>query len=549
MLVKILMNKHFYTKVKVPVVFTGSFAIILMIVLPSFVMAQSSIKAEKGKRIEILNSNSFEYDETSGLKAKKLIGDVRLKHDDALMFCDSAYVYSESNTMDAYGNVKILQGDSLQLYGDSLKYDGNTKKAILRGNIRLVNTDVELTTKYLDYDRVENVAYYYDGGTMVSRERQDTLTSKKGYYYSNTQSFYFKEDVVLNNPEYDIVSDTMKFNSSTETVYFLGPTTINSEENFIYTENGWYNTKTNISTFFSNSYIYSDNKIIEGDTLYYERDNGYGEITCNATITDTVENLVIGGDLVHLFEKKDSVMVTKEALLSQFFDADTLYLHADTFKVSSQIIKKELLPSDTLLINGVDSNSVDTVRNLYAYNHVKFFKSDMQGKADSVVYNFSDSTVNFYNDPVIWSKENQLTADFIYLLISKGKIHSIHMNQRAFIISKADSVLDNFNQIKGKNMVGYFKEQELRRIDVKLNAETIYYPKDDDEKYIGVNKAQGENMRVILEDRTLKTLTFIKDPEGVLYPLNEPSPKELILKGFSWRINEQPKEMFDVFIK
>jgi lipopolysaccharide export system protein LptA len=535
----------FHKRFKAPVFFTGTFSIVLFL-FSTFSVAQSQVKTKSRSQIEILNANTLEIERTGSENIKRLIGDVQLKHEDALMFCDSAYVYSTSNTMDAYGHVKILQGDSLRLYGDSLKYNGNTRIAILRGDIKLINKDVELSTNYLDYDRTNNIAYYYNGGTMLSRGKQDTLTSRKGYYYSESKSFFFKEDVVLNNPEYDIVADTLKYNSPTETVYFLGPTTITSDDNFIYTEDGWYNTKNNISEFFGNSYIFSDDKTIVGDTIYYERDNGYGEITCNAEIVDTAENVIIKGDVVHFFEEKDSVMVTEEALLMQLFTDDTLYLHGDTLKVSTQLVRKYV----GVLEEGIsppDTFYIDTVRTLFAYNHVKFFKNDMQGRADSVVYNFSDSTINFYTDPVIWSEENQLTADSIYMLMSDGELHSVYMNNNAFIISKADSLLENFNQIKGKNMIAYFKDKEIKKIDVKKNAETIYYARDDDGKYIGVNKAHGENMLVFFEEKSLKSLTFINDPEGVLYPLNEPSPKDLMLKGFDWKIVERPKDMFDVF--
>ncbi len=503
--------------------------------------------AQKTSQIKILNANSLEFDETTGVKAKKLIGDVVLQHENALMYCDSAYMFSGSNTLEAYSNVRITQGDSLQLFSDSLKYDGNSRIALLRGNIRLLNNDVELTTKYLDFDRNKNIAYYFNGGTMVSHERKDTLTSKKGYYFTQEQSFFFKGNVVLKDPKYTVVADTLRFNSKSEVVYFLGPTTITSADNFIYTENGWYDTKKNVSQFYKNSYLYSDKKMVKGDTLYYERENGFGIITCNASITDTAENIVIKGDVVHLYEKKDSVMVTNQALLMQLFKDDTLYLHADTFKLSSQFIKKRLVVKDSLLDTKNDSLYIDTLRTLFAYNHVKFYKKDMQGKADSVVYNFADSTVKFYNSPVIWSKENQLTATFIYLLMKKGDIHSIYLRDRAFIISKADSLLENYNQIKGKNMVGYFKDKKLKRINVKENTETIYYSKDDDGKYIGVNKAQGNNMLIFLDSNRISSITFIKDPEGILYPLNEPSPKDLILKGFNWRIDEKPKDFFDIF--
>ena len=506
--------------------------------------SQPSFKPKTGAKIEILNANSLEYDESTGKKAKKLIGNVQLKHDDALMFCDSAYIFSETNTLNAYSNVKITQGDSLQLFGDSLSYDGNSKKAILRGNIRLINKDIILTTQFLDYDRITNVAYYFDGGKMISRKEQDTLTSKRGYYHSESQAVFFKENVVLKNPQYTIFSDTLKYQSQTETVYFLGPTTIESNQNLIYTENGWYNTTTNISEFYGNSYLYSENRFIYGDSIYYNRELGVGKITCNAIINDTTAKLEIHGDDVIMYEKKDSAIITKEALLMQFMDNDTLFMHADTFKIYTSYQK--MIIQDSLALNQ-DSTTTDTIRNLLAYHNAKFFKSDMQGKADSIVYNFADSTVNFYTEPVIWSDKNQLTADFIYLLLSNKEIHSIYLKEKAFIISKADSLLPNFNQIKGENMVGYFLEKKLYKIEVNKQAETIFFAKDDAEKYIGVNKAFGNNMLIFLADNTLKSVTFIKDPEGIFYPIKEPSPKDLILKGFNWDESKKPMDKFGVF--
>ena len=507
-------------------------------------IAQSEPKTEKVNKIEILNANDWISEESNGVRINRLIGNVRLKHDDALMFCDSAYVYKGSNTMDAYSNVRITQGDSLQIFGDSLKYNGNTKVAILRGDIRLINKDVTLTTNFLDYNRNTNISYYYGGGTMVNQKENNTLTSEQGYYHTNTESFYFKQDVVLVNPEYTIKADTLNYQSSTEIVNFLGPTTITSDDNFIYTEDGWYNTVNDKSKFYKNAYIFSEEKLIEGDTLYYDREKGYGEIICNAVVTDTVEHLILQGDVAHLFEKKDSAMITQEAMMMQIMDEDTLYMHADTFIVSTQF-----QPYDSL-INETDTSKIkgDTIRTMYAYHHAKFYKSDMQGKADSIIYNFSDSTINFYKDPIIWSKENQITGKFIYILMSNNKVDRMFVNENSFVISKADSLRDNFNQIKGDSLVAHFHEQEIRKINVNENSETIYYAIDDDGKYIGVNKMSGRDMLIFLKDNEINTITFIKDPEGVMHPLKEVSPKDVILKGFKWRILERPKDMFYIFI-
>ena len=295
---------------------------------------------------------------------------------------------------------------------------------------------------------------------------------------------------------------------------------------FIQKEAG-INIVTNKSKFFKNAYIYSNNNIIEGDTLFYERDNGFGEILCNGTITDTVENLILQGDLIRVFEQQDSVMITNEAMMMQIAEEDTFYMHADTFFVSTQYA----FQVDSLT-NKIDSSLTDTLRSMLAYNHVKFYKTDMQGKADSVVYAFSDSTINFYNDPVIWSENNQLTADFIYIQIIEGKPQDIFMEQHAFVISKADSINDNFNQIKGRNMVAHIDSGELHRIDVKENSETITFAIDDDGKYIGVNKLEGEDMIIRFVEGEIRSVTFVKDPKGEMNPVQNLSPKDIVLKGF-----------------
>ena len=504
----------------------------LLLLTPIGLVAQNN--ESKPAKIEILHANSLQVDEELGNGAKRLIGNVKFKHDNAIMNCDSAHFYSEANKMDAYGRIRVNQGDSLQLYGDSLNYDGNTKKALLRGNIRLINKEVTLNTKMLDYDRKENLAYYYGGGRMVNTKENQTLTSNEGYYHSTSRSFFFKDSVVLVNPQYVIHSDTLKYNSFTRQVDFFGPTTITSDKNFIYCENGWYNTNTNISKFYNNSYLYSREQIIKGDTLYYERDAGYGEILCNAEIIDTVENITISGDIARIFELKDSVMITEEALLTQYFDKDTLYMHADTFKIATVIDS----------INGV----LDTNRMMYAYFDAQFYRNDMQGKADSIIYNFSDSIISFYHDPIIWSEENQLTADFIYILTTEDRLHSIYLEENAFIISHVDSTSDKFNQIKGKNMIGYFKGEELHKILVNQNAETIYYGRDEKLRYVGVNKAFSDRMLIFIENSSIKTLTYIDAPEATLYPLKDVSPKEVILKGFSWHHEKRPKDLFDLFV-
>ena len=477
--------------------------------------------AQKKEQIKIIRADVLIGTEKKGTTAQRLIGDVQFKHQNALMYCDSAYFYKTTNSIDAFGSVRINQGDTLNLYGDFLHYDGNEKMATVTGKeVKLVSPDFELFTDRLLYDRANNIASYSTGAVIESKNDSNVLVSKRGYFYSNQSTFLFKKDVVLTNPEFIMRSDTLRYFTTTEIVNFLGPTTITSDSNLIYCENGWYDTKLDQSKYFANAYIITDGKLLEGDTLFYDRNLGFGKADGNVQITDTVENVIINGDHGRIFEKNDSAIVTDNSLLTQLFDKDTLYMHADTFKVYKTLNGDQFL---------------------FAYYGVKIFKSDLQGSCDSISYSMSDSTIRLFYEPVLWSAENQLTADTIDIRTQNNKIHSLYLDKNAFIISEIDTL--RYNQIKGKNMTGYFSEGKLKTIFVKGNGQTTYYGQDDAEKFIGVNVAESSDIRIVLGDKSIDTITFLNKPKAKMHPMGELDPvTELRYSGFKWLIEKRPKD-------
>lgn len=519
--------------------------------------------AQKVRKIELLNANSLEYDEDLGTKARRLIGDVVFKHEEALLYCDSAYLY-ENNALDAFGNVHITQGDSLHLYGQTLKYNGNTKRAEIKGNVKLIDKDISLTTEALNYDMQQNIGNYLTPGKIINKE--NTLTSNIGLYNSNTKEFNFKKNVVLVNPQYIMNSDTLKYNTVTKTAFFYGPTTITSKENVIYCENGWYNTDKDISQFNRNAYLKTKDQFLKGDSLFYDRNNGYGKAIRNVHIIDTTQNLHIKGRLAEHYENTGNSIVTGDVLFMQRYNNDTLFMHADTIRSTytnspkqiekpSQVAKadkkrqkltndikkpdKPVIVKDTTRFVFEDSKRI-----LMAYHGVKFFKSDMQGKCDSLTYTYGDSTMRLFKSPVIWSDENQITGDLIELVTADGKINGLKINSNSFIISKEDSV--NYNQVKGKKLTGSFTDNVLRRVDIKGNGETVYYAKDKTE-IIGVNKAACSDILIIFTKNEVEKITFIKKPEATFYPIGQADSAELILKDFKWRAPERPLSKEDIF--
>ena len=403
---------------------------------------------QKKNQIEIVGGDILDFVEKDGRKANKIVGNVIFKHQNTLMYSDSAFLFSKTNSLEAYGNVRINQADTSNLYGDQLFYNGNTKVARVIGKaVRLVNDDFTLTTTEMIMNRETDESRYVVGGKIESKTDSNVLVSQKGYYHAASKTFTFKDDVVLTNPDFIMKSDTLKYNSGSKLVTFLGPTTIENDSNFIYCENGWYDTEKDLSKYYENSYLISDGRQLEGDTLFYDRKIGFGKAINHVQITDTAENIVINGDIAFFYEHKDSAIVYGKPVLTQVFDEDSLFMRADTFKVFG---------------------SSENQRTLFAYYNVKIFKSDLQGKCDSIAYSMTDSTIKMYKDPVLWSEQNQLTADFIEIRTANSKIHSIFMDANAFIISEVDSI--RFNQIKGKEMTGYFKNSVLNKIEVRGNV-------------------------------------------------------------------------------
>lgn len=484
-----------------------------------FLLLSLTVFSQKRDQIRILRAESLEGVERDGQKAQKLIGDVQFSHQNAIMYCDSAFLFSKANTLHAFGSVRINQADTSNLYGDKLVYDGNTKIARVTGKtVKLINEDFTLTTTELTMNRTTDETRYIVGGTIESKTDSNVLVSQKGYYHAPTKSFTFKDDVVLTNPDFTMKSDTLKYNSGSRLVTFLGPTTIENDSNFIYCENGWYDTEADLSKYFKNSYLISDGRKLEGDTLFYNRKIGFGKAINNVQITDTAENIVINGNIAFFYEQKDSAIVYGKPVLTQVFDEDSLFMRADTFKVYG---------------------SSEDQRTLFAYYNVKIFKSDLQGKCDSIAYSMTDSTIKMYRDPVLWSEQNQLTADFIEIRTANSKIHSIFMDANAFIISEVDSI--RFNQIKGKEMTGYFKNSALNKIEVRGNGQTTYFGQDEEDKYIGVNVAESSDIDIMLKDQAIHSITFIKKPVATMHPIGSLNPKtDLRYEGFKWLIDIRP---------
>ncbi len=495
---------------------------VLFLAVSASFIAPSFAQQKKVKKIELRNAEVLEYDESLGKKARRLLGNVIFEHEGALMYCDSAYLYQD-NSMDAYSRVRINKGDSIRLFCDELNYNGNTEYAKAKYNVRLEDNEMTLTSDLLDYDMSTEKAWYSTGGTIVDRE--NTLTSRVGYYYSAFEEMFFKDSVKLVNEKYTLYCDTLRYNTQTEVAFFLGPTRIISDENTVLCKFGWYDTELDISQFSNEATVLSEDMSIKADSLYYNKKHGYGLALGNVEVADTAQDIMLTGRVAKYHEVGDMVLLTDSAVMVQDMGEDSLFLHADTL----------LSVLDTMIDRRI----------LFAFHHAKFFKTDMRGKCDSLVYSYADSTIRLFRDPIMWSEENQLTADSMWIQNRNGKIDRLFMKENSMIISEEDSAM--FNQIKGRYMTGYFKEQKLHRVFVEGNGETIYFAGEEGSGPDNVNEAKSSNLIIIIQENKVKDITFLNQPDATLYPLDLINLNDMRLDGFDWRVEERPEKVEDIF--
>jgi lipopolysaccharide export system protein LptA len=489
--------------------------------------------------IKIDHASSLFHDNKVAGGAQRLIGNVEIEDDTTLMFCDSAYVYS-NNSFNAFGHVHLSRKDTINLYGDSLHYDGNAKRAQMFGKISYKQKAMTLTTQHLIYSVDSSFVHYWDGGKIV--DSSTTLTSKLGTYHSKLQMASFKDNVVLVNPEYTVKCDTMDYAPTQQISYFFGPTHITSKSNFMYCEQGYYNAASGVMQFSKHAFINGKKgEKLSGDQIYYNKKKDFGQVLDNVALQDTSDNITIKGDYAQYSGDTRTIMVTCRALMLQEYDKDTLHLHADT------LYGYNVSMSDT-----TNSKEKSPPKLLLAYHHVKFFKKDMQGKCDSLTYDEKDSIMRMFYSPVLWSDVNQLTADTIRLYMRNKKIDKMDMRNNAFIASKDTAASKNdslqFNQIRGKNMRAYFVENKIHKVDVKGNSQTVYYVySDNNTKIVGANRADCSSMLIFISDNKIKTITFQDKPDATLFPMKDVKPAEFLLKDFIWREKERPHTLEDIF--
>lgn len=482
---------------------------------------------KKKTRVDLLYADEAQADKVKLPDVQILIGSVKLRHDSMYMYCDSALIFENTNSVEAFDNVRMEQGDTLFIYGDYLYYDGITQLAELRGNVRMINRNTTLTTDSLNYDRLYNLGYYFEGGTLTDEE--NVLTSIWGEYSPATKLSVFNHDVKLVNPQFVLTSDTLKYSTESKIATILGPSDIVSDKNHIYSERGIYNTTTEQAELLDRSVLTNEGKKLTGDSIFYDRVMGYGEAFDNVQMNDTVNRNMLTGDYCFYNELTGSALATRRAVAIDYSQGDSLFVHGDTLK---------------LLTYNMNTDSV--YREMRIYHKVRAYRTDIQAVCDSLVYNSKDSCMTMYTDPIMWHGPQQLLGEEIKVYMNDSTINWAHIINQALTVEQKDTV--HYNQVAGKEMKAFFTDGDMRQVDVNGNVLVTFYPEEEsDSTMIGLNYTEGGFLRMLLKERRMEKTAFLGKANGTLYPMDQIPDDKYKLPSFVWFDYIRPRNKEDIF--
>ena len=481
------------------------------------------------KQIEIVYAGTLTIDNDKYPGATIFNSDdqrkVQFRHQGMDIWCDVAVLYQKTNQVKAFGDVFIQQGDSLKMNSNFVEYNGDTKIALAKENVKLRNEKMTLETQELFFDRNTQEAYYLNHGKISDEE--NVLTSKEGRYFVAPKKSQFSSQVNITNADFQINSLTLDYYHSTGHVYMFGPTTITGRDYIAYGEKGFYDTKTEKGYFMDMARIDYDNKRLTGDSLYFDKFRNFASATNNIIIRDTINHTLVKGHYGEIHKAKDSMFITKKALIASLVDKDSVYIHAKRIMVTGKT----------------------GARIVRAYTGARIYKTDIQGKCDSIHSSQTTGLTQLIGKPILWSGKSQMTGDHIQLLANTQteKLDSLRVFDNAFLIEK-DTLGEGYNQVKGKTLKGKFKENKLNNVNLYQNTEVIYYVYDDQNNPAGINKSKCSQIRVdFATNQQIETVIFYKDVDGGIYPEDKINKEELRFPNFNWRGDEIILSKNDIF--
>ena len=485
-------------------------------------------QAPDKKRIYLIHSDELSYDRWRNNNAQVLNGHVEFEHDGARLLCDSANFFEQSNSFEAFGHVRMYQGDTLSLTSDYGYYDGNDQMMQAFQNVVLKNRTTTLYTDSLYYDRLWSMGYFQEGGKLV--DGTTTLTSDWGEYHADTKMAVFYYDVHMRDKNFYLTTDSLYYDTRGKLAHIVGPSDITSGKSHIYSELGFYNTQKEQGILLDRSILDNQGRRLTGDSLWYDGQTEVSEAYYNVVYTDTVNKNILTSNYGYYDDKTGYAMVTDSAVAMDFSQRDTLYMHADTFKVFTY---------------NMDTDSIYRV--MHAYNKVRAYRIDVQAVCDSLVYSSLDSCMSMYRDPIVWNVNQQLVGEQIDVFMKDSVIDHAHVINQAFSIEQLPED-GMYNQVSSKEMFAFFVKGQMHEARAKDNVIVDFYPEDEsDSSYVGLVYMETSELRMFMENRKLKRIWAPKS-DGNMYPVSQIPPEKRYLKGFYWFDYIRPLSKDDIFV-
>lgn len=483
-------------------------------------------------KVFLEHADRLSYDQYRDTDVQVLQGNVVFRRGDMFMYCDSARFNEATGSMDAFDNVRMEQGDTLFVYGDALYYDGQGELAELTSypgkTVRLINRDVELETDQFFYDLYDNVGYYLTGGVL--RDTQNRLESRQGYYYPDSKDAFFYFDVELTGPRPNgdtlrIYTDSLTYNTESGVARLIAKTRIVNKDGEIESRSGFFNTRTQIADLYHRSTVRTRRgNTLTGDTLFYDREAGYGEAFGNMVLTDSVRKSSVSGNYGFFNELTDSSFTTGDALVMDYSSADTLYLHGDT-------IVAYMLPDSTKVTN--------------IFHRVRFFRSDVQGLCDSISLVERDSIMYMYTLPIIWNDDKQIVGNVIYVHFNDSTLDWARLPETGIMARHIAE--DCYDQMTGSDMTAWFADSTLSKLYAEGNVQIIMFPMEKDSTYNKFSFTEGSALLATFDQGKVKRVKMWSETSGSTTPLYLAGKSSYFLDRFRWYGALRPMSPAEIF--
>lgn len=513
--------------------------------------SQKPVPRDTSREVEILpGARKLEFRKINDTTELQIIaGNVTLRQGNTIFKCDSCVINNSIHVFEAFGQVHIIDADTANVYSDYLRYLIDKRVAYLKNHVRLTDGKGTLTTNDLEYDVDTKLGIYTNGGRVENKG--SVLTSKEGYYYSDLKDIYFKKGVELKDPAYYLKTDSLLYNTETEVARFIAKTFIrDSTGKTIETSDGYYDTRNRKAEFGKNSIIRDGSRIITGRTIITDDSSGISKIIGDAIIRDTTEGRTVVSGVIIVNRNAESFLAFNKPLMIIKQDEDSIFITADTLfsaRLTDLYGKQDSIRKDTVKgIKVVDTKTKDSTNRYFeAFSHVRIFSDSLQSICDSLFYSFKDSVFRLYKDPVVWSKESQITGDTILLFTKNKKADRLKVIENSFLVNKVQD--EFFNQIKAARMDGFFNEGVMDSVKARGFAECIYYIQDEDSAFTGVNQSTSDAIDIYFKEKELQKVIFRSAVKGTLWPMRAKTPEELRLNKFEWLEARRPKTKFELY--